>query len=87
LYHDVRVCHAGPLRVDMCDLEAAQEGFQPSASWGVGTAAPSGSGPRGWEDVGGAAAAREALKEALELPARFAKLIAKYEHHMGSFVS
>eukprot|EP00884_Botryococcus_braunii_P019130 jgi/Botrbrau1/5900/Bobra.0366s0078.1 len=67
----------GPLRVEMEDLEEAQEGFQPSASWGVGSAAPSGTGPRGWQDVGGAAAARSALQEALELPSRYSKLIAK----------
>lgn len=73
---DERV-RAGPLRVEMEDLEAAQEGFQPAASWGVGSATPSATGPRGWQDVGGAAAARAALREALELPSKFAKLVAK----------
>lgn len=68
---------AGALVVGPGDLEAALEGFAPASSWGVGrSAAGDGPGPRGWQDVGGLEDVREALQETLELPMRFAKLIA-----------
>ncbi len=72
------MCYAGRLEVAQEDMEAALAGFSPASSWGVGRAsAGDGPGPRGWQDVGGLEDVREALQETLELPTRYAKLIAK----------
>ncbi|KAK9907564.1 hypothetical protein WJX75_006024 [Coccomyxa subellipsoidea] len=70
--------HNGKLEVGQKDMEVALSGFSPASSWGVGRAsAGDGPGPRGWQDVGGLEDVREALQETLELPTRYAKLIAK----------
>lgn len=58
------------------DLDAAWTGFTPAASWGLAQGNPS-AAVSGWEDVGGLDQAKAALQEALELPAKFAKLLAK----------
>lgn len=50
--------------------------FSPAASWGVGKGGK-GSLISGWEDVGGMHDVRDALKEALELPTKYAKLLAR----------
>jgi peroxin-1 len=72
---------AGKLVVAEEDMEAALEGFSPASSWGVGrVTAGAGPGPRGWQDVGGLEDVCEALQETLELPTRFAKLIARCAH-------
>lgn len=68
---------AGPLPLTTRDLEEALEGYTPAAFWGAGTERTSAGGPSGWEDVGGARDAREALHEALELPLRYGALLAK----------
>ncbi|KAK9829370.1 hypothetical protein WJX72_005440 [[Myrmecia] bisecta] len=65
------------LTVTGADLATAQTGFSPAASWGVGQGTASGAGPRGWQDVGGMADVKAALREALEVPTRFAHLMAK----------
>lgn len=67
----------GPLSLSARDLEEALEGYTPAAFWGAGTERASAGGPSGWEDVGGAREAREALHEALELPLRYGALLAK----------
>ncbi len=60
-------------------MEAALQGFSPASAWGVGrVVAGEGPGPRGWADVGGLEDVRDALRETLELPTRYAKLIARY---------
>ena len=72
------LCCAGKLEVGQKDMEVALSGFSPASSWGVGRAsAADGPGPRRWQDVGGLEDVREALQETLELPTRYAKLIAK----------
>lgn len=58
------------------DLDTAWEGFTSASTWGLGQT-PAASTVTGWQDVGGMETAREALEEALELPARYAKLLAK----------
>ena len=58
------------------DLEAAREGFSSASTWGLGQT-PAASTVTGWQDVGGMNTAKDALQEALELPTRFAKLLAK----------
>ena len=69
---------AGGLAVSTADLAEAKRGFAPAASWGVTNAAASdGAGPRGWEDVGGMPDVVGALREALALPTRFARLCAR----------
>ena len=68
---------AGGLSLEQQDLAAACRGFKPAASWGVGAATPSAGGPRGWQDVGGLEPVVAALREALELPLRHARLVAK----------
>ena len=69
---------AGGLAVSTADLAEAKRGFAPAASWGVTNAAASdGAGPRGWEDVGGMPDVVDALREALALPTRFARLCAR----------
>ena len=60
------------------DIDTAMDGFAPAASWGVGAAAAGPAGPRGWQDVGGLAEVRGALQEIMDLPTRFAKLIARH---------
>ena len=77
---------AGAVRVCRCDFEEAARGFSPAAAWAAGSsvggggdngdASSSSSLPRGWEDVGGMDAAREALTEALSLPLAAARLVA-----------
>lgn len=62
--------------MEAADLDAALEGFSPAASWGVGKGSASAL-VSGWEDVGGLHTARAALREALELPTRFASLVAR----------
>lgn len=75
------LCCAGKLEIGQKDMEVALSGFSPASSWGVGRAsAGDGPGPRGWQDVGGLEDVREALQETLELPTRYAKLIAKCFH-------
>lgn len=67
------------MAVESGDMDAALEGFSPASSWGVGrVSAGEGPGPRGWQDVGGLEDVREALQETLELPTRYAKLIARW---------
>lgn len=69
---------AGGLAVSTADLAEAKRGFAPAASWGVTNATASdGAGPRGWEDVGGMPDVVDALREALALPMRFARLCAR----------
>ncbi|KAK9837165.1 hypothetical protein WJX81_007626 [Elliptochloris bilobata] len=68
----------GGLEVSADDLAEGRRGFAPAASWGVaGPAASAGAGPRGWEDVGGMPGVIDALREALALPTRFARLCAR----------
>ena len=69
---------AGALCVSLDDLEEANKGFEPASCWGVGKVQfGEGPGPRGWQDVGGLGEVREALQEAMELPTRYAALIAR----------
>lgn len=69
---------AGGLAVSTADLAEAMKGFAPAASWGVTNAAANNdAGPRGWEDVGGMPDVVDALREALALPTRFARLCAR----------
>lgn len=65
--------------MELCrqDLDAAWEGFSSASTWGLGQGAPS-SAVTGWQDVGGMHTAKETLREALELPTKFAKLLARY---------
>jgi SpoVK/Ycf46/Vps4 family AAA+-type ATPase len=58
-------------------LEGAAEGLTPAAFWGAGTATSVTAGVEGWQDVGGLAAVRAALQEALELPVKHAALVAR----------
>ena len=58
------------------DLETAMEGFSSASTWGLGQT-PASSTITGWQDVGGMDTAKDALQEALELPTKFAKLLAK----------
>jgi hypothetical protein len=68
----------GGLHVSAADLAAARDGFAPAASWGVTRAdAGAAAGLRGWDDVGGLPDAVAALREALALPTRFARLCAR----------
>lgn len=68
----------GGLDVSTADLTGAKRGFAPAASWGVtNPAASEAAGPRGWEDVGGMPDVVDALREALALPTRFARLCAR----------
>lgn len=59
------------------DLLAALEGFTPAAFWGTGSRKSMQAGVEGWADVGGMEEARQALHEALELPTKHARLVAK----------
>jgi peroxin-1 len=63
------------LTIEQADLDEALKGFSPASSWGMGQGSSS-SLVTGWEDVGGMSDVREALQEALELPTKFAKLLA-----------
>lgn len=58
------------------DLAAARQGFSPAAFWGIGRPADATAGVQGWEEVGGLAEVKAALREALELPARAPALVA-----------
>lgn len=69
--------HAGPLRLLPRDIESAREGFAPASSWGVAQAGGASGAVSGWEDVGGLHDVVAALKEALELPLKHARLIAR----------
>lgn len=72
-----RDSHAGMMEVMLGDLEKAQQGFSPAASWGAGQVSSGAEGPQGWQDVGGLADVQASMQETLELPARYPKLIAK----------
>ena len=65
------------LHVTREDMEAALQGFTPAAFWGTGTRMAVQAGVQGWADVGGMEDARQALHEALELPTRYAHLVAQ----------
>ena len=62
--------------MEQADLDAAWHGFSPASSWGVGQLQGAAS-VSGWEDVGGMCDVRDVLREALELPTKFAKLLAR----------
>ena len=66
----------GELVLGEQDLAQARRGFVPASSWGVAQAAVAG-GPSSWQDVGGLDAVVLALREALELPLRHPRLIAR----------
>lgn len=68
---------APPLQLTEADVEAALDGFTPAAFWGTGSHKGMQAGVDGWADVGGMEEARHALHEALELPTRHARLVAK----------
>jgi len=75
---------AGPLHLGLDDLEAANKGFEPASCWGVGKMqSGEGPGPRGWQDVGGLGEVKEALQEAMELPTKYAALIARCDWTQG----
>lgn len=71
----------GPVvTLEECDLREALQGFIPASFWGV-AGGPRGGGPspgaiEGWPDVGGLSEARHAVSEALELPFKYAALVA-----------
>ncbi len=65
------------LRLSRQDLLEALEGFTPAAFWGTGSRKSVQAGVQGWADVGGMEEARQALHEALELPTKHARLVAK----------
>ena len=65
------------LQLTAGDLEAALEGFTPAAFWGTGSRKAVQDGVGGWRDVGGMEEARQALHEALELPTKYARLVAQ----------
>jgi SpoVK/Ycf46/Vps4 family AAA+-type ATPase len=65
------------LHLEPADLEAALEGFTPAAFWGTGSGGAVQAGVEGWADVGGMEEARQALHEALELPTKYARLVAQ----------
>lgn len=76
---------AGPLHISLDDLEGANKGFEPASCWGVGRVqSGEGPGPRGWQDVGGLGEVREALQEAMELPTKYAALIARCGSELAS---
>ena len=58
------------------DFVNAMQGMVPAAFWGSATRMTVQAGVQGWQDVGGLAHVREALKEALELPLKYAALVA-----------
>ena len=60
----------GATAVTLADVRTALANFAPAATWAAGGGRGAGErGPAGWADVGGAAAARAALVDALSLPA------------------
>ena len=65
------------LRLTREDLLGALEGFTPAAFWGTGSRKGVQAGVEGWADVGGMEEARQALHEALELPTKHARLVAR----------
>ena len=69
--------HQPLLQLTAGDLEAALEGFTPAAFWGTGSRKAVQDGVAGWQDVGGLEEARHALHEALELPTKYARLVAQ----------
>ncbi|KAL4538628.1 hypothetical protein Ndes2526B_g03078 [Nannochloris sp. 'desiccata'] len=64
------------LQLEKKDLYDAMNGMIPSAFWGSGTRTTVQAGVQGWEDVGGMHEVRDALTEALELPLKYAELVA-----------
>jgi peroxin-1 len=64
------------LQLEKKDIDEAMSGMIPSAFWGSGTRTTVQAGVQGWEDVGGMYQVREALQEALELPLKYAELVA-----------
>lgn len=72
-----RDASTGALLVCSEHWESALDGFQPSAAWEAGAQDAVDATISGWSDVGGMKDAKEALYEALELPLKFAKLVAK----------
>ena len=58
------------------DMKQAMQGLTPAAFWGAGTKSSVQKGISGWEDVGGMKDAKAALAEALELPVKYAALLA-----------
>ena len=71
------------LQLTAGDLEAALEGFTPAAFWGTGSRKAVQDGVGGWQDVGGLKEARQALHEALELPTKYARLVAQVRAGLG----
>ena len=59
----------------MEDVTEARRGFQPASAWGASAPVQSAGAPQGWQDVGGLEDVVAALKEALELPTKHARLI------------
>lgn len=57
------------------DFDEALEGMVPSALWGSLESNAVGAGLRGWQDVGGLTTVCEALREAIELPLLYPKLV------------
>lgn len=68
---------SGTLKVSSEHWDVALDGFQPSAAWEAGAQDSLDTTITGWNDIGGMKDAKEALYEALELPLKFAKLVAK----------
>lgn len=64
------------LQLEKKDVDDAMNGMIPSAFWGSGTRTTVQAGVQGWEDVGGMCEVRDALTEALELPLKYAELVA-----------
>jgi SpoVK/Ycf46/Vps4 family AAA+-type ATPase len=65
------------LQLEKKDLDDAMIGMIPSAFWGSGTRTTVQAGVQGWEDVGGMYEVRDALTEALEMPLKYAELVAQ----------
>ncbi len=70
--------HAGPTQISRHDLEKAQQGFSPAASWGPGQTGSLNEGPQGWQDVGGLSEVQAVMRETLELPSKYPKLVAMW---------
>ena len=64
------------VQLEKKDLDDAMNGMIPSAFWGSGTRTTVQAGVQGWDDVGGMYEVRDALTEALELPLKYAELVA-----------
>ena len=78
-YSQVLIQNVGASRDQVLeiDMESAWLDFSPASSWGVGKGS-GGNMVSGWEDVGGMHDVRDALREALELPTKYSKLLARY---------